>query len=434
MLTIITSIDIAITTNRHFTVEAQKPDPSTSSLQPQVIDPKLKVELVYSGNGFPTNMAFIGKDDILLLSKKDGDVLRIKDGKNIGPVLHVNVNSKDERGLLGIATDAYSAKNPFQSGIGNVFLYYSVCQSKIECNNFVYKYDWMKNEGKLTNPKLLLKLPGSPGPSHQGGDMTIGPDGNIYLVIGDMLPTDLFNKDKKYNTQAQNYEDGVEPDGRAGILTITKDGKPVDNGIGSAYPLNLYYAYGIKNSFGIGFDPVTGKLWDTENGPDFGDEINLIEPGFNGGWSKIQGFWAVSGTSEKMQMISGEPTGLIDFGGKGKYYEPKLVWDKTVAPTALVFLSSTNLGSQYKNDMFVGSVKDGTIFHLKLTEDRTDLLLPNTIKNKIVVGKEDEAPIVFAKNFGIVTDLQVGPDDGYLYVVSGNRADETGAIYRIAPK
>lgn len=434
MLTIITSIDIAITTNRHFTVEAQKPDPSTSSLQPQVIDPKLKVELVYSGNGFPTNMAFIGKDDILLLSKKDGDVLRIKDGKNIGPILHVNVNSKDERGLLGIATDAYSAKNPFQSGIGNVFLYYSVCQSKIECNNFVYKYDWMQNEGKLTNPKLLLKLPGSPGPSHQGGDMTIGPDGNIYLVIGDMLPTDLFNKDKKYNTQAQNYEDGVEPDGRAGILTITKDGKPVDNGIGSAYPLNLYYAYGIKNSFGIGFDPVTGKLWDTENGPDFGDEINLIEPGFNGGWSKIQGFWAVSGTSEKMQMISGEPTGLIDFGGKGKYYEPKLVWDKTVAPTALVFLSSTNLGSQYKNDMFVGSVKDGTIFHLKLTEDRTDLLLPNTIKNKIVVGKEDEAPIVFAKNFGIVTDLQVGPDDGYLYVVSGNRADETGAIYRIVPK
>ena len=84
--------------------------------------------------------------------------------------------------------------------------------------------------------------------------------------------------------------------------------------------------------------------------------------------------------------------------------------------------------------MFVGSVKDGTIFHLKLTEDRTDLSLPNTIKNKIVAGKEDEVPIVFAKNFGIVTDLQVGPDDGYLYVVSGNRADETGAIYRIVPK
>lgn len=432
-LTIITSLDIAITKNRLFSVEAQ--DPFTSSLQGHVLDPKLKVELVYSGNGFPTNMVFVGKDDILLLSKKSGDVLRIKDGKNIGPVLHVNVNSKDERGLLGIATDAYPANNQNQGGMSNVFLYYSFCQSKLECNNFVYKYDWMKNEGKLTNPKLLLKLPGSPGPSHMGGDMTIGPDGNIYLVIGDLLTTKLFNTDKKYNTQAQNYEDGVEPDGRAGILTMTKDGKPVDNiGIGSAYPLNLYYAYGIKNSFGIGFDPVTGKLWDTENGPDFGDEINLIEPGFNGGWSKVQGFWTVSDTSEKMQIITGEPSGLVDFGGKGKYYEPKLVWDKTVAPTALVFLSSTNLGSEYQNDMFVGSVKDGKIFHLKLNQDRNDLSLPNTIKNKIVSGEEASDPIEFAQNFGIVTDLQVGPDDGYLYVVSGDRATDTGAIYRIVPK
>jgi glucose/arabinose dehydrogenase len=432
-LTIITSLDIAITKYRPFG-EAQAQNPFESSVQPHVLDPKLKVELVYSGNAFPTNMAFIGKGDILLLSKS-GDVLRIKDGKNLGPVLQVNVNGKDERGLLGIATDAYPTNSQNQKGVSYVFLYYTSCESKLECNNLVYKYDWLQNEGKLTNPKLLLKLPGSPGPSHQGGDMTIGPDGNIYLVIGDQLPTDMFNKDKKYDTQAQNYEGGVEPDGRAGILTITKDGKPVDNGeIGSAYPLNLYYAYGIKNSFGIGFDPITGKLWDTENGPRFGDEINLIEPGFNGGWSKIQGFWTVGPTSEKMQMITGEPSGLVDFGGKGKYYEPKLVWDKNVAPTAIVFLSSTNLGSDYQNDMFIGSVKDGKIFHLKLNQDRNDLLLPNTIKNKIVTGEENPDPIEFAENFGIVTDLQVGPDDGYLYVVSGDKAANTGAIYRIVPK
>ena len=59
--------------------------------------------------------------------------------------------------------------------------------------------------------------------------------------------------------------------------------------IGDEDPLNKYYAYGIRNSFGIDFDPVTGKLWDTENGPGYGDEINLVEPGFNSGWSKVQG-------------------------------------------------------------------------------------------------------------------------------------------------
>jgi hypothetical protein len=84
--------------------------------------------------------------------------------------------------------------------------------------------------------------------------------------------------------------------------------------------------------------------------------------------------------------------------------------------------------------MFVGSVKAGKIFHLKLNQDRNDLLLPNTIKNKIVAGEEDSDPIVFAENFGIITDLRVGPDDGYLYVVSGDRAADTGSIYRIVPK
>jgi hypothetical protein len=76
-----------------------------------------------------------------------------------------------------------------------------------------------------------------------------------------------------------------------GVLHVTKDGKPVDNNgtLGDDGPLNYDYAYGIRNSFGLDFDPVTGKLWDTENGPHFGDEINTVEPGFNSGWAKIQG-------------------------------------------------------------------------------------------------------------------------------------------------
>ena len=61
--------------------------------------------------------------------------------------------------------------------------------------------------------------------------------------------------------------------------------------LGKGSPLNKYYAYGIRNSFGLDFDPITGKLWDTENGPGFGDEINLVEPGFNSGWAKISGIW-----------------------------------------------------------------------------------------------------------------------------------------------
>lgn len=432
LLAAITALSVN-TGGKPFFAEAQVQNPflSPAGPQPHLADPKLRIELVYTGPGFPTNMAFVGPDDFLLLSKNDGKVFRIKDGKNLGPVLQVNVSSKDEMGLLGIATEASkNQKNPTR-----VFLYYSLCNSKIECNNFVYKYDWIPKQDRLKNPHLLLKLPGLPGPSHMGGDIAMGPDGYLYLAIGDLISTELFNRDTKYNTKAQNYLDGVKPDGRGGILRITQDGKPVDNGtIGSVYPLNLYYAYGIKNSFGIGFDPITGNLWDTENGPSFGDEVNLVKVGFNGGWSKIQGFWTVSETGEKMKMVTGEPNGLVDFGGNGKYYEPKFVWDKTVAPTGLTFLNSTKLGSQYLNDLFVGSVEDGRIFHFKLNENRTELSLPSSIKNKIVSEKGEEGQIMFAEDFGIVTDLQVGPHDGYLYVVSGDRPNRLGAVYRIIPK
>ena len=433
LLTVITIITINTILSTQAEAQLQNPFLSPAAPQPHLVDPNLKVELVYTGPGFPTNMAFIGPDDILLLSKNDGKVLRIKDGKNLGPVLEVNVSKKDERGLLGIATEPY--KN--QEFPTKVFLYYSLCSSKIECNNFVYKYDWVQKQDKLTNPRLLLQLPGLPSSSHVGGDIAVGPDGYLYLTIGDLISTELFNKNPKYNTKAQNYLEGEEPDGRGGILRVTQEGKPVGNGtIGSAYPLNLYYAYGIKNSFGIGFDPITGNLWDTENGPSFGDEINLVEPGFNSGWSKIQGFWTVSGTGEKMVMVMGmsEPSGLVDFGGKGKYHEPKFVWDRTVAPTALTFLNSSKLGSQYLNDMFVGSVEDGRIFHFKLNDNRTDLALPNSLKSKIVSEKGEEGQIMFGEDFGIVTDMQVGPHDGYLYVVSGDRPNRLGTVYKIIPK
>lgn len=421
----------SIDTTSNFLAEAQSKNEETDANgQPRVLDPNLRVELVYKGPGFPTNMAFVGPDDILLLSKNDGNVIRIKDGKNLGPVLTVNVSSKDEMGLLGISTEGYGDQKDIR-----MFIYYSLCSSKIECNNFVYRYDWTQVEGKLVNPRLLLKLPGLPGPSHIGGEMATGPDGYLYLTIGDMIPTKLFNMDKKYETKAQNYVDGLEADGRAGILRITQDGKPVDKGIiGPIHPLNLYYAYGIKNSFGLGFDPVTGNLWDTENGPRFGDEINLVEPGFNSGWSKVQGLWKVSETAEKMELINSiNLDGLVDFGGKGKYRDPKLVWDRNVAPTAMVFLNSTKLGSQYLNDMFVGSVENGIIFNFKLNENRTELSLPNSTKGKIL-SEEGEVVTTFAKDFGIITDLQVGPHDGNLYVVSGDRPNKVGAVYRIVQK
>src|SRR5215213_10094244 len=434
-------------------IYAQQNQPPDDSGDESIIlsDPKLKIELVTSGLDFPTTMAFLGPDDFLILEKA-GTVKRVTNGIILDkPLLQVDVSVKDERGLLGIAI---SEKKNLADGNGtsiknnnishNVFLYYVIYEGKnTGCENRVYRYDLDNKNNVLINPKLLLSIPSFPDPAHIGGIIDIGPDNNLYVTVGNFqhtIPSEV------YRTKTQNYEDGKPVDGRAGVLRITQDGKPVGEGIiGNEYPLNLYYAYGVKNSFGIDFDPVTEKLWLTENGPKFGDEMNLAEPGCNRGSDKIFGIWRVNEEGKKLQttedggkegeyvtVVGNNPKDLVYFEGKGHYSPPEFTWDKSVAPTALLFLDSKNLGAGYENDMFVGSV-DGQIFHFDLNDNRTGLLLKGVLEDKIASDDTEFADILFAEGFSIITDLKQGPD-GNLYVVSGlkqSKSENLGAVYRI---
>ena len=419
-----------------YTINAQ--NQNQTIVGPSLTDQNLRVELVARDFDFPTSIEFLGKDDFLLLEKNTGDIYRILKGNVTGPLIHIHVSQKDERGLLGIAileNDNLKKDKTF------VFLYYTLCtkdDSKYnsrDCGNYVYRYRFETENNTLTDPKLILSLPALPGPSHNGGVLELDKHRNLYVTVGDLQPTKFIQNQSVFNTKSQNYINGTAPDGRAGILRLTKDGKPVGHGIiGDKYPINLYFAYGIKNSFGIGFDPLTGNLWDTENGPQFGDEINLVKPGFNSGWEKVQGIWKLNQTREKDGIFDNSAKGVefVDFSSKGKYSNPEFVWDKPVAPTALAFLDSDKLGQQYTNDMFVGSAKKGTLFHFDLKPDRESLDLIGDLADLVYSKKEDSSKIVFGENFGVVTDLKVGPD-GYLYVVSGSGETGTGAIYRIVP-
>jgi glucose/arabinose dehydrogenase len=387
--------------------------------QPSIKDPNLGVQLVSSdGLEFPTSMAFLGPDDILVLEKEKGTVQRIVNGEMLPtPILTVAVASQVERCMCGIAV------SKSDSGSVYVFLYFTEADesgsSSEPIGNRLYRYEWINNQ--LVNPILLLDLPATPGPRHNGGVVRIGPDNNVYVIIGDV---------DGHETLAQNQESGEEADGTSGILRINQNGKPVGSSgiLGDSYPLDLYYAYGIRNSFGFDFDPVTGNIWDTENGPGYGDEINLVEPGFNSGWLEITGFPSSSSASSD-DGFDPEDDDLVSFDGKGKYSDPEFEWTVTLGPTAVKFLNSDKLGAEYVNDMFVSDVVTGRIYHFDLNEDRTELILEGTLADKVAetrdTGIED---IVFAEGFGGITDLEVGPD-GYLYIVSLGH----GAIYRILP-
>jgi aldose sugar dehydrogenase len=305
---------------------------------PTLNDPNLKVEQIID-RGFedPTSMAFLGPNDILVLEKNTGKVDRILNGKVLTePVLDVKVANQAERGLLGIAV-----ANNDNAGIRGL-------DTVPPAGNRLYRYELdlnSNNNNKLTNPLLLLNLPVTPPPgregtekNHNGGKVLIGPDNNVYVGIGDV---------GRHRGQAENNPNGIAPDGTWGILRVTQDGQIVDNpplgsgGIASS----LYYAYGMRDTFGMDFDPVTGNLWDTENGNTFGDEINLVNPGFNSGWSQVAGIWEVG--SRPGPVIGADsnnpPKDLDTFDGKGVYRAPEFTWLQTIAPTALKFLNSDRL-------------------------------------------------------------------------------------------
>jgi len=413
-------------------------EPSTP--KPSLFDSNLTVHTVYDGFNFPTKMAFLDTNDILVLEKNDGTVQRIINGSLKKEVLDLAVSSKGERGLLGIAIYHRGELPPY------VYLYYTkarvdgsdigAIKNEKNSENVLYRYEFIKN--KLQSPKLLLSLPAKSTWAHNGGAIAIGPDKNLYIAIGDQVISD---------TKVQNIVNGSEPVGNGGILRMDLDGHVVNSGIlGNEFPLNLYYAYGIRNSFGISFDPIENNLWDTENGESSGDEINIVKPGFNSGWKKVQGI--NKGISEDSNSPLVKDSNLVNFHGKGNYREPELIWAFPAGPTGASFLNSTKLGAQYKSNLFVGDFHNGYLYNFRLTDEREHLILPHSDKNNIL-NKNNSQQFVLGRGFGGIVDVKEAPD-GDLYILSTHAGDSNcltltkhcvpyessvgGTIFRISPK
>ena len=411
-------------------IDAQSKKKSKKDINPILTDPNLKAELIIDDLKFPIGMEIIGNDDFLIIEKNTGIVKRIANGQ-VTQLLDLNVASESERGLLGIAYLNLSKSGKFSEDDASlipsyVFLYATETEGQDNGNilgNKLYRYDFI--DGKLVNPVLLLDLPFTPGPSHNGGVLRIGPDGNLYLVMGDLNRI----KDPSGDTIAQNLEGTSLPDGRGGVLRITPDGDTVNDGfsLGNSGLLDKYYGYGIRNSFGIGFDSITGYLWDTENGSHYGDEINIIKPGFNSGWRQVLA------TPSLYKSMTGEDfdrNKLITFNNKGKYYDPALTWNQTMAPTTIAFIHTDTLGDEYKDDMLVGGVKNGTLLHFDLNSTRTGLQLTGPLADRIVNTPSEINEAVLGTGFGIITDIKIDPTDGDLFVIASNT--KNGKIFKIS--
>ncbi len=367
---------------------------------PEISDAGLKVEKVIEGLDLPTSMTFIGPDDILILEKKNGMVRLVSNGVlQEEPVLETTVESDSERGMLGVAVQDNG------NGTRTIFLYCTQ-SSDDEVRNRIYKYN-MDKYGNLTGETLLLDLPGEPGPNHDGGKLAIGPDGMLYAVIGDL----------NRNGVLQNFAGAGEPDDTSVILRVDVNGNAAAD---NPMPGNMskYYAYGIRNSFGIDFDPLTGVLWDTENGPTGYDEINVVKPGLNSGWEQIMG------PIERSEKTVDD---LVQFEGS-HYSDPVFSWSEAHGITDIEFLNSTKLGGTYAYNIFVGDFNNGNLYYFTVNETRDGLALVGSGLEDLVADDSDETDAVtFGTGFGAISDIETGPD-GYLYVLT-----YTGDLYRIVP-
>jgi glucose/arabinose dehydrogenase len=485
---------------------------------PAVVDPNLGVRAVVSGLTTPTTMAFLGPNDFLVLEKNTGQVKRVVEGVVQDVVLDLSVNFASERGLLGIALHPSFPANP------GVYLYWTcrstaafdddpfrpeeqVCSDDASAmfgqpdtneilrvplrGNRVDRFVWTGSG--LVFDRNLLKLlafqhDGAPDPpgqgdsaqpprgNHDGGVLAFGGDGKLYIAVGDL----------GRRGQMQNLRDGPTPptdDDQFGgpepdnahlsgvILRLNDDGStPGDNpffsagaGIGGEAGANIQrlFAYGLRNTFGIAFDPVSGSLWDQQNADDAFDEMNRVERGMNGGWIQIMGpveriqqFKQIELTQPpsggvpgaQLQQIRWPPTNIADTPQQAlarlfvlpgsRYSDPEFSWKFAVPPAGIGFLASRALGPQYENDLFAGAATPltfgGYLFRFNLTGNRLkiavddprleDRVADNNAKHDIT---ESES-LLFGTNFGVGTDVETGPN-GNLFVVSLTH----GAVYEI---
>ncbi len=336
---------------------------------------RYRVETFLSPIEFPVSMAFAPDGRIFFTEKNTGKVRIVEDGTLLPDAfVTVSVQNNGERGLLGVTFD------PDYETDGYVYVFYT---NPAPLDNRVVRYTDVGGVG--TSPLLLLAVTDdSPFSSnHNGGNLHFGPDGKLYVTIGD-------NGSVPNNSQEMNDPRGkilrINPDG-----TIPADNPFYDDGDPGTGNDDRIFAMGLRNSFDFDFHPVTGDLFATENGPSVDDEVNIILPGGNYGWPVVTG-------------IAGNPL----------YEDPILEYTPTIAPTGLTFYTGDQFPG-WENDLLFVDWNTGTLHRVVLTGP----------------DFRQVATELFPTQISFLNDVEIGPD-GWIYMIQGSYSG-TGAIYRMGP-
>jgi len=244
---------------------------------------------------------------------------------------------------------------------------------------------------RLEQVRVILRaLPTYDGTAHFGSRLAFGPDGMLYVTLGE-------RSDAPMRPQVQRLDSHMGK-----ILRINPDGSvPKDNPfVGQANALPEIWTLGHRNIQSATFDPQ-GRLWEVEHGANGGDELNLVQKGKNYGWPVVTYGEEYSGSP-----IPGAVTVREGFE------QPVYYWDPVIAPSGMQFYTGDAFPA-WKGSLFIGGMRAQSLVRLTLENDR-------------VTGEEH----LLADRDQRVRDVRQGPD-GALYMVTD---EGNGQLWRIAPR
>ena len=241
--------------------------------------------------------------------------------------------------------------------------------------------------------------------------IAFGPDGKIYMVIG----TAFVNLYSTPPSEYGNNLDAQNPMKDAGkVLRLNDDGTiPKDNPfVGNAKYKPEVYALGIRNSMGLFFEPGTGKLWSTDNGPRGGDEINIIKPGLNYGWPLVTYGRAYIFDAEGKRSSNNLPPPVQPPAQAPGMEQPFLFWVPSPSATGIIIYTGDKFPA-WKGSIFVGELKFKRLERITMTRQ----------------GWESDRFPMLEELGHRIRDVKQGPD-GYIYMVTD---EKDGLVLRLEP-
>ncbi len=371
-------------------------DPVASITEPMVVDTfeagKIRVVPVVTGLENPFAMAFRDNGDILITERYRGQIRIVRDGQllehSVAGVPEV-FGALFRAGLMGIEL------HPDDDSL--VYLsYHKPIEYNEEPSQTVALAKGRLVEDRLTEVSDIFVTAGY-DPAISASALLFTPDRKLLMTVGGAA------------VYAAVGEMAQDPESHYGkLLRLNDDGTvPRDNPfVESGEFLPEVYSVGHRNQLGLTFHPETGELWASENGPQGGDEVNIVHAGENYGWPIVsysrqyRGDWVTEGPSHE------------------EFVQPVVMWWPSIAPGGLTFYTGDKI-PQWQGNLFVGSMMVGRI--------------PNTGHLERIVfnsrGAEIRRESLLRELRQRIIDVQQGPD-GYLYLLAD---EEDGALYRLEP-